>query len=79
MAKNRLKRPKDPIALAKLIGDISTGRVQDRLPGRQSDATVVRATKAGKVGGKRRAAILPPERRAEIARLAAEARWKKSR
>lgn len=31
--------------------------------------------KAGKVGGARRAEILPPERRAEIAREAAAARW----
>jgi hypothetical protein len=31
--------------------------------------------KAGKIGGVRRAELLPAERRAEIARLAAEARW----
>jgi hypothetical protein len=31
--------------------------------------------KAGKIGGAKRAEILPPERRAEIARKAAEARW----
>src|SRR5215211_7864295 len=30
---------------------------------------------AGKIGGTRRAEILPPERRAEIARRAAETRW----
>jgi hypothetical protein len=30
---------------------------------------------AGKIGGARRAEILPPERRAEIAKQAAEARW----
>ena len=31
--------------------------------------------KAGKIGGIKRAELLPPERRAEIARQAAEARW----
>jgi hypothetical protein len=31
--------------------------------------------KAGQIGGAKRAEILPPERRAEIARKAAEARW----
>lgn len=30
MAK-RLKRPRDPVQLAKLIGDIATGRVEDAL------------------------------------------------
>jgi hypothetical protein len=44
----RRKRPRDPIQLAKLIGDIATGQ-------------------------------LTPEQRAEIARVAAEARWKKSK
>jgi hypothetical protein len=31
--------------------------------------------RAGRIGGARRAELVPPERRAEIARLAAEARW----
>jgi hypothetical protein len=31
MAK-RLKRPRDPLSLAKLIGDIATGQVQDAQP-----------------------------------------------
>src|SRR5258708_17812058 len=31
--------------------------------------------KAGKIGGARRAEILPPERRSEIARQAAASRW----
>ena len=30
MAQKRLKRPRDPIQLAKLIGDIATGQVEDR-------------------------------------------------
>ena len=30
MAERRKRRPRDPIALAKLIGDIATGQVEDR-------------------------------------------------
>jgi len=30
MTTKRLKRPRDPIALAKLIGDIATGQVEDK-------------------------------------------------
>lgn len=30
MATKRLKRPRDPIALAKLIGDIATGQARDQ-------------------------------------------------
>lgn len=37
------------------------------------------ARKGGKIGGKRRALSLSPERRAEIARAAAEARWARVR
>ena len=32
--------------------------------------------KGGKIGGKRRAELLSPERRREIGKLAAAARWK---
>lgn len=35
------------------------------------------AVESGREGGKRRAEKLSPERRSEIARKAAEARWKK--
>jgi hypothetical protein len=31
MTTKRLPRPRDPIQLAKLIGDIATGQVQDRV------------------------------------------------
>ena len=73
----KLKRPRDPVQLAKLIGDIATGQIEDKKSGRISDLTVERATKAGKVGGPKRAAALTPEQRSDIARLAADARWKK--
>ena len=65
------KRPRDPNQLAKLIVDIATGEEEDtaRLP---KDAA---AQAMGKKGGKARAASMSPERRAEIARKAAERRW----
>jgi hypothetical protein len=75
MAETRKKRPRDPISLAKLIGDIATGQVQE--PSEDSP-TVVRARKGGDVGGRARAAKLTPKQRSEIARVAAEARWKRN-
>ena len=68
----RLKRPRDPVQLAKLIGDIATGQVEDgseRRPGQEL---------GGRRGGKARAKALTAEQRSEIARAAASARWKKS-
>lgn len=79
----RLKRPRDSIALAKLVGDIATGRVEDRGPtpeelGKSANA-VARGKAGGPKGGRARAKKLTPEQRVEIARLAAQTRWKKSR
>ncbi len=33
MAKKRIKRPRDPVELGKLIGDIATGQVEDEVDG----------------------------------------------
>jgi hypothetical protein len=76
----RLKRPRDPIQLGKLIVDIATGQVEDRDPitGGQNAAAVARGKAGGPKGGRARALKLTPEQRAEIARLAAQTRWKKS-
>ena len=68
------KRPRDPNQLAKLITDIATGEVEEG----EASATVQRASKAGTVGGPARAKALTPAQRAEIASIAASARWKKS-
>jgi hypothetical protein len=73
----RKKRPRDPIQLAKLIGDIATGQVEDGVP--TETPKVQRARKGGAKGGPARAAALTPEQRAEIARVAAEARWKRTK
>lgn len=69
----RPKRPNDVIALSKLIGDIATGQVQDVEPRK------IKATReSGIKGGTARAVNLTPEQRSEIARLGAQARWKKT-
>jgi hypothetical protein len=74
-----LKRPRDPNQLAKLIADIATGDTDDPDPTLGKDASAAaRGRKGGKKGGKARADKLTPEQRSEIARVAAEARWKKS-
>lgn len=44
----------------------------------KNPAAVALGRLGGKVGGKRRAEKLTPERRKEIARIAASARWKKT-
>jgi hypothetical protein len=79
MAKKRLKRPRDPIALAKVIGDIATGQVQEEKPSKDDEDAGKLARRGGLKGGKARAEKLDPDRRSEIARIAARARWKKSR
>lgn len=73
MADKKPKRPRDPNQLAKRVVDIATG---------QSDETneelrpmSVLGREGGKLGGVARARALSPERRAEIARAAAAARW----
>lgn len=74
MAKKRTKRPRDPVQLAKLIGDIATGQAQDTV----DDGKDTAAAALGRKGGKARAKGLTDEQRREIARLGAEARWKKT-
>ena len=66
------KRPADAIGLAVMIGKIATGEVEDG-----TDAKPPKVKK-GRAGGKARARVLTAEQRMEIARLASEARWKKS-
>ena len=74
MATKRLPRPRDPIALAKLIGDIATGQVVDAVEDGKDQA----AAELGRKGGVARARTLSPKQRAEAARKAARIRWKAS-
>ncbi len=66
------KRPADVIGAAVKVMKIATGEIEEAEDGKEY------ARKGGKKGGMARAKALTPERRSEIARLAAEARWKKS-
>ena len=75
------KRPRDPNQLAKLIVDIATGQQSDPLltpEGKNKDAAAVALGRRGGLkGGDARAKKLSPEKRSDIARLAAAARWKR--
>lgn len=70
------KRPRDLNQLAKLIVDIATGESKDELSPKKRAASV-KGRSGGLKGGKSRADALTPEQRQDIARLAAQARWKK--
>ncbi|GMV50464.1 MAG: hypothetical protein AMXMBFR67_20070 [Nitrospira sp.] len=79
MAIKRKKRPRDPIQLAKLIGDIATGQTEDIAENGKDSAASELGRSGGLKGGLARAKKLTSEQRAEIARIAAAARWKKSK
>jgi hypothetical protein len=83
MADKHPKRPRDFNQAAKLVVDIASGQVEDREPTPEeqgkSAAAVARGNAGGPKGGRARAMKLTPEQRTEIARLAAQTRWKKSR
>lgn len=71
----RPKRPRDPMQLAKLIGDIAVGEAQDQPTLEETPATEARR-KGGLKGGKARAKKLGPKKRRAIAKKAATARWR---
>ena len=71
------KRPRDPNKLAKMIVDIATGDVEDRAPTSEDEGKDPAAVALGKKGGAARAVALSKRRRTEIAKKAAETRWKK--
>jgi hypothetical protein len=77
MATKRIPRPRDPIALAKLIGDIATGQAADAVDDGKDEAAAAAGRRGGITGGRRRAINLTPEQRSEAARLAAVARWRR--
>lgn len=72
MTLKRTPRSRDPIQLGKLMVDIATGQV----PNAVDDGINATAASKGRAGGRSRAGILTPERRAEIARQGAKTRWK---
>lgn len=69
------KRPADVIGNAVKIARIATGEDDDAVPLEGKDKA---AQALGRKGGAARAKALSPKQRAEIAKVAAEARWKKT-
>jgi hypothetical protein len=75
MAEVQRKRPRDPIQLAKLIGDIATGQTTDMVDDGKNPAAVALGRLGGAKGGKARAQKLSAVRRKAIAKKAARTRW----
>ena len=83
MTAKRLKRPRDPVQLGKLIGDILTGQLEDIAAPDPKDegknpAAIELGRKGGLKGGRARADSLTPDERKKIAQDAANRRWKKT-
>ena len=72
----RPKRPRDVSQLAQSIVQAATEGESDIDDGK-NPAAVALGRLGGKKGGSARAAKLSPERRREIAKIAAQARWNK--
>ncbi len=66
------KRPADVIGTAIKVAKIATGEIEDELT---DDGKNKAAVALGRKGGQARAKKMSPERRAEIARKAAQKRW----
>lgn len=69
------KRPRDLNQLAKMIVDESTGQAEPEQEHTRDPLAVELGRRGGLKGGKARAEKLSPERRSEIAKKAAAARW----
>ena len=63
-------RPGDVIGCAVRVAQIATGQLTE-----ETKPTAPARAAGGRVGGRKRAQNLSPERRSEIAHAAAEARW----
>jgi hypothetical protein len=81
MSTNRPKRPRDLSRLAKALFDESIGEAPpaETEPDTRNPHALALGASGWSKGGKARAAKLTPERRKEIAALAARSRWKKAR
>jgi hypothetical protein len=74
------KRPRDLNQWAKHMVDLATGNAQEPDPYKGKDVSAVNLGRRGGLkGGKARAAKMTPEKRAAIAKKAAQARWGKDR
>lgn len=70
------KRPRDLNLLARSIVLESVGETLPEVPSNKNPHAVALGKLGGKKGGKARTEKLTPERRQEIARKAAQSRWK---
>ena len=74
-------RPADPGACAVHVAKIATGEIEEIYEPPPPDENTMMLREAaqvyGRKGGRARAALLTPERRREIAKTAAEARWRR--
>lgn len=79
MQKRSSKTQKGHDANVTAFNVVQQATAEDREPQPQKNpAAVALGRLGGKKGGKARAKSLTPEQRSEIARLAAQARWKKA-
>lgn len=80
---SKSKRPRDISQLAAdIVKEATQGKPKPKPepePDTRDPAAVELGRKGGLKGGKARATKLTPEKRSEIAKLAAAARWKKSK
>lgn len=70
------KRPADVIGNAVHVMRIATGEAEDKAPTPESQGKNAAAVALGKKGGRARAKKLSAKRRKEIARTAANNRWR---
>ncbi len=70
------RRPRDPNQLAKSIVDVVTGDAPAEADSKNK-AAVELGRRGGKIGDRLRADRMSAEERADAARLAASARWRK--
>jgi hypothetical protein len=71
----RPNRPADVIGNAVRVMQIATGEAEEEYEGKPEKNEA--AAELGRKGGAARAKSMSPEKRAEVARKAAESRWKK--
>jgi len=71
------KRPAVVVGAAVKVAKIATGEIGKDIGAPQKEGKDPAAVRMGKRGGKARAEAISPERRAEIAKKAAEKRWKR--
>jgi hypothetical protein len=73
------RRPRDTNQLAKFIVDVTTGEVEPpNMNIGKNPIAVERGRRGGIKGGKARADALSARKRKQIAKKAAESRWKRS-